>query len=217
MSKPRSTAITPRQTQALEIIKESVRKRGIPPSRSELAEAMGLSAAPSVAGHLNALAQRDLIELHPGTYRGIRLVKAGELPICEVIGELAHHERICDESRIKDHVSGYLADGVSPRPDYFLAIQDPERQEIGSRAGGRVAVAVKEARHAESGTVVVARVDGIVQCKRFTRIDRQYVGLAPMSSDTDQQRVRIDLLEHDFQIDGIVVGTIETRPVPDPA
>ena len=106
-----------------------------------------------------------------------------------------------------------LSQWFSPKPDYFLVMKEPDMDEI-AREGDLVAV--REARHGDSGTVIVGRVDGKVRCKRYIRIDRQFVELVPMSADPEQKPIRIDLLEHDFQIDGIVVGTIATRPIRHP-
>ena len=216
MKKPTKLELTPKQSQVLDLIRISFRERGCAPSRSELASAMNLGGASSVAVHLNALNRKGYLKVNHGKYRGLTLVNLGELPLIKAVGEIEHQEPLFDESRTIDRVPAYLSERWSERPDYFLVIPDPDTDGVKNRAGDLVAI--KEARHAASGTVVVARVDGIVHCKRFTRIDRQFVELSPMTmnSDPEQQPVRIDLLEHDFQIDGIVVGTIATRPGPEP-
>lgn len=64
---------TPRQQQALDVIRASVTEKGYPPSVRELADALGL-ASPSSAAHLiRALAEHGHIEVVPGLSRAIRL------------------------------------------------------------------------------------------------------------------------------------------------
>ena len=220
MARPLRNELTEKQQIVLRIIKDHIRKHGIPPSRPEIGRIMGLKGkgTNAVYGHLTALARKHFIKIHHNKQRGIQVLHAGEVPLVEAVGKISHQESVFTESRVVDRVPGYLADQFSQRPDYFL-IQESGMDELGTRPGDLVAVQearVQEARHTESGTVVVARVDGIIHCKRFTRIDRQFVELTPMSSNPDHKPLRIDLLEHDFQIDGIVVGTIATRPAPDP-
>ena len=55
----RGTALTERQRQALEAIRESVRERGMAPTHTELAKAMKLPNASAVSGYIAALARKS--------------------------------------------------------------------------------------------------------------------------------------------------------------
>ena len=74
--------LTDRQRQILEVIRESLRTRGVAPSHTEIAEALGLAGASSVEGHLRRLAAKGWIEVIPSIERGIRLLREG-LPIVD--------------------------------------------------------------------------------------------------------------------------------------
>ena len=78
-----TTAMRPlssRTQQALDCIKDYLERNGIPPTRAELAEGIGLSDASSVTGHLETLARDGWIQLLPNKKRGIR-VTPWRLPI----------------------------------------------------------------------------------------------------------------------------------------
>jgi len=210
---PQDRGLSPRERDALTAIRRFWQEHGISPSRAELAQMLGLKTTSGTDGLIRGLALRGRIEIVPGVSRGIRIVDLDEVPVIKVSGNIRHEEPLFDKRWIRDHVPGILVKGLSVRPDYYLMMEEPDMDEI-AREGDLVAV--REVRHADSGTVIVGRVDGEVRCKRYNRIDRQFVELQPMSSDPNHQPMRIDLLKHDFQIDGIVLGSIATRPMPYP-
>jgi repressor LexA len=66
--------LTERQSSIYEFIVDRVRRRGIPPTLTEIADAFGLSSASGVADHLNALERKGFIRRQPGMSRGIELI-----------------------------------------------------------------------------------------------------------------------------------------------
>ena len=65
--------LTARQQEVLELIQTSITATGAPPTRAEIAQALGFKSANAAEEHLKALARKGAIELVSGTSRGIRL------------------------------------------------------------------------------------------------------------------------------------------------
>ena len=66
--------LTKRQSQILELIRSAIESSGMPPTRAEIAHRLGFRSANAAEDHLRALARKGVIELRPGTSRGIRLL-----------------------------------------------------------------------------------------------------------------------------------------------
>ena len=64
---------TPRQTEILEFIRQTLTESGAPPTRDEISQAFGFRSLNAAEQHLQALQKKGLIELVAGTSRGIRL------------------------------------------------------------------------------------------------------------------------------------------------
>lgn len=65
--------LTARQREILALIQQSVKERGIPPTRVEIATELGFKSANASEDHIKALARKGAIILTRGTSRGIRL------------------------------------------------------------------------------------------------------------------------------------------------
>src|SRR5215467_5457415 len=65
--------LTPRQQQIFDLIRNTIRNTGFPPTRAEIAAEFGFSSPNAAEEHLRALARKGVIELTPGASRGIRL------------------------------------------------------------------------------------------------------------------------------------------------
>lgn len=66
--------ITPKQQQILEYIKESILRKGYPPSVREICEAVGLKSTSSVHSHLEALERNGYIRRDPTKPRTIEII-----------------------------------------------------------------------------------------------------------------------------------------------
>ena len=65
--------LTPRQRQVLRFIQDAVAENGMPPTRAEIARALGFKSANAAEEHLRALQRKGVLELLPGASRGIQL------------------------------------------------------------------------------------------------------------------------------------------------
>ena len=57
----------------------------------------------------------------------------------------------------------------------------------------------------------MARVNGTVCWGKYTRVDRHTVELVPPGRNRRAEALQVDLLDDEFQIEGIVIGTLATR------
>jgi repressor LexA len=101
--------LTARQAQILGLIRRILERTGLPPTRAEIAATLGFRSANAAEEHLRALARKGLIEVLPGTARGLRLT---------ALGRMAAGDGVLDES------------GAGSRDGVDLATR-------ASRAGGR--------------------------------------------------------------------------------
>ncbi|MFT0532514.1 transcriptional repressor LexA [Castellaniella hirudinis] len=67
-----STKLTARQSQILALVVQAIQQDGRPPTRAEIAHALGFKSANAAEDHLRALAKKGYITLVAGTSRGIQ-------------------------------------------------------------------------------------------------------------------------------------------------
>src|SRR5438270_6636415 len=77
---PDATGLTPRQRRVLEVIRDSVERRGYPPSMREIGEAVGLTSTSSVAHQLASLERKGFLRRDPNRPRAVE-VKVPATPV----------------------------------------------------------------------------------------------------------------------------------------
>ena len=193
--------LTPRQTEILDLIRESIAERGSPPTRAEIAAAFGFRSPNAAEEHLKALARKGAIELLPGSSRGIRLLEEPGLP---VVGRVAAGSPILAEQHIEQH---YEVDPqvFQPRAHYLLRVRGMSMRDAGILDGDLLAV--HRTSEARNGQVVVARVEDEVTVKRFQQRGSQ-VQLLPENPDFEP--IHVDLRRQSLVIEGLGVGILRT-------
>ncbi len=191
--------LTHRQAQILEMIREFMTETGRPPTRSEIAQALGFRSPNAAEEHLRALARKGVIELVPGASRGIRLTEDEGLP---VVGRVAAGSPILAEEHIEDR---YQIDPqlFHPRADYLLRVRGMSMRDAGILNNDLLAV--HRTPEVSSGQIVVARLDNEVTVKRFRRRGSK-VRLLPENPDFDP--IEVDLRHDALTIEGIGVGIL---------
>jgi hypothetical protein len=63
------------QAKVFDYLRRHIAKHGSPPTRVEIAEALGFKSANASEEHLRSLAAKGVIELKPGIARGIRIIR----------------------------------------------------------------------------------------------------------------------------------------------
>jgi len=196
--------LTRRQQQVLDFLKGFMEDNGFPPTRAEMARALGFRSPNAAEDHLRALARKGAIELLGGASRGIRLVVpvAAGLP---VVGRVAAGRPVLAQEHIEDH---FQLDGriFRPRPDYLLRVQGMSMRDAGIRDGDLLVV--HRTAEAVSGGIVVARLDDEVTVKRFRRRGHM-VRLLP--ENPDFAPLVVDLRHQALVIEGLGVGIIRHR------
>ncbi len=197
--------LTPRQAEILAFIKQCLEDNGYPPTRAEIAQALGFKSPNAAEEHLKALARKGAIEMTPGASRGIRIpgseavVDEDSLPI---IGRVAAGAPILAEQNVEESCKINPA-FFHPRADYLLRVHGMSMKDIGILDGDLLAVhTVREARN---GQVVVARLDDEVTVKRFKRQGNKVWLIA---ENPDFEPIEVDLEQQSLVIEGLSVGVI---------
>lgn len=212
-----ASKLTDRQQQILDFIRQAVTRTGFPPTRAEIAQALGFRSPNAAEDHLKALARKGAIELTAGASRGIRLKEAATtsvqamLPIpalaqlmLPLIGRVAAGSPILAAEHVERDV------GVDPglfaqRPDYLLKVRGMSMRDAGILDGDLLAV--KKTGEARDGQIVVARIDEDVTVKRLQRQGGR-IQLLPENPDFEPILVQAG---QEFALEGIAVGLIRTQ------
>ena len=194
--------LTARQEQILRLIEQSIEETGYPPTRAEIAKALGFKSANAAEEHLKALAKKGAIEMVPGASRGIRL--PARSPGIPLVGHVAAGNPILAEENIEDHLNVPL-NMFRPSADYFLRVHGDSMKNAGILDGDLLAV--HKTAEVRTGDMVVARIGDDVTVKTFRRDKRKYlVHLQP--ENPDYETLTVDLREESFAIEGLGVGVI---------
>ncbi|SNY96250.1 transcriptional repressor LexA [Halomonas sp. hl-4] len=211
MSRP----LTVRQQNVFDFIVKTMAELGYPPTRAEIAKALGFRSPNAAEEHLRALERKGVIRIIRNTSRGIRLPnqepqetldtqpsatdQATGLPI---IGEVAAGSPILAAEHI-DRYCPLPADYFTPKADYLLRVRGLSMQNIGILEGDLLAV--HRTQHIRDGQIVVARLEDEVTVKRFKR-EGHHVTL--IAENTDFAPIEIDLRSQPLEIEGVGVGVI---------
>lgn len=229
--------LTPRQREVLQQIRLHLDQTGFPPTRAEIAAALGFRSVNAAEDHLKALARKGMIELSAGTSRGIRLLPPAEAIVprspepqrhrvdhvpatapagheaaqpgllLPLVGRVAAGLPILAESHIE---SSYRLDSslFERTPDYLLRICGESMRDAGMFDGDLLAV--KATPEALNGQIVVARIGNEVTVKRFRRAhSRAVIELHPENPAFEP--IIVQQGDSDFRIEGIGVGLIRQQ------
>ncbi len=198
--------LTPRQEEVLELVKSTMSLTGMPPTRAEIARELGFKSANAAEEHLKALARKGVIEILPGTSRGIKLNVPLDDEIEEIglplIGRVAAGEPILAEEHVESHYK-VDPDLFRPSADFLLRVSGMSMKDIGILDGDLLAV--HRTTDVHNGQVVVARVEDDVTVKRLEKRGREVVLHA---ENEEFSPIKVDLASQPFNIEGIAVGII---------
>ncbi len=193
--------LTNRQQQVLDMICDFIEEYNMPPTRVEIADAMGFRSANAAEDHLKALLNKGAIEMYAGSSRGIRIVDSKEQGL-PVIGQVAAGNPILAEENIEEH---YQMDAAIfyPAADYLLRVKGMSMRDVGILNGDLLAV--HRTQDVRSGQIVVARLGDEVTVKRFRRRGNK-VRLMP--ENPSFKPIEVDLRDENLTIEGLAVGVI---------
>ncbi len=215
--------LTDRQQQVLELIRSEIVRTGFPPTRAEIARALGFKSANAAEDHIKALARKGAIELTAGASRGIRLTDSS-IPaspgttliqqassalsqlLVPLVGRVAAGNPILAAEHVEREI-GIEPSLFSQTPDYLLRVRGLSMLNAGILDGDLLAV--KKSPDARNGQIVVARIGEEVTVKRFARAGSR-IELLPENPDFAPIVVTA---ADEFSIEGIAVGLIRNTPL----
>jgi repressor LexA len=173
--------ITPRQQRILDVIAQTVRDRGYPPTVRGIGEAVGLTSSSSVHAQLANLERKGLLTKDPTKPRAMSLAaepKAPSTPV-PVVGRIAAGAPILAD----EHVEEYLAVPESFADDReHFALRVSGDSMIGAGIVDGDLVVVRAQSSAQEGDIVAAVLPGPAEdeatVKRFHR-DGNRIVLVP--------------------------------------
>ena len=212
--------LTSRQQEILQLIQRTIAQTGAPPTRAEIAQALGFKSANAAEEHLQALARKGAIELVSGTSRGIRLrgdglrrlqehnsVQMGlPMPGLEqltlpLVGRVAAGSPILAQEHV-DQSYQVESSLFANRPDYLLKVRGMSMRDAGILDGDLLAV--QSTRDARNGQIVVARLGDEVTVKRYWRgPDR-----IELRAENPDFTTLVVVPGEPFEIEGLAVGLI---------
>lgn len=202
--------LTARQQNVYDFIIKTMNEFGYPPTRAEIARALGFRSPNAAEEHLRALDRKGVIRMIPGTSRGIRLPTGGAEPESveaqeaglPIIGSVAAGSPILAAEHI-DRYCPLPADYFAPRADYLLRVRGLSMKDVGILDGDLLAV--HRTQQVRDGQIVVARLEDDVTVKRFQRHGNRVTLIA---ENPEFDPIEIDLAYQPLEIEGLGVGVI---------
>ncbi|MGH8253006.1 MAG: transcriptional repressor LexA [Steroidobacteraceae bacterium] len=197
---------TPRQRSLLEMIEQYLARHGRPPTRADLADAMGLRNRQGIEQHLRALAAKGFIALAPGVSRNIRLLQptfalTRRLPL---YGRVAAGVPTLAQGNVEDEL---MLDPAlfRPRADFLLRVHGASMIEADIR--DRDILAIHRTTQASNGQIVVARLGDEATVKYYRR-KGHLLRLEPANAAF--RPIEVDLRHQHCSIEGLVVGLLRS-------
>ena len=185
------SGLTPRQRRVLEVIRESVERRGYPPTVREIGEAVGLTSTSSVSHQLMTLQKKGFLRRDPSRPRAVDVRLPGEAHQAQPVGasrEEEGSERDARPAPAYVPVLGRIAAGgpilaeqavedVFPLPRelvgtgtlFLLRVSGDSMVDAAIADGDWVVV--RQQPNAENGDIVAAMIDGEATVKTYKRRD----------------------------------------------
>ncbi len=197
-------ALTRRQRQVLDVVRELIERNGYSPSLEEIGEQLGLSSVATVHKHVSHLVQKGFVRRAWNQNRSIELVDVGkgrgaiQLALSGTIAAGRPVEAVQTSEAI-----AVPADMVKdPSNSYVLRVAGDSMIEEQIRDGDFVVVERREI--ADDGETVVALIDGSeATLKRLYR-ESSMVRLEPANPQLDSMLIPAEKV----RIQGVVVGVI---------
>ena len=195
-------ALTARQQQVYDLVRDHISQTGMPPTRAEIASQLGFRSPNAAEEHLKALARKGVIEIVSGASRGIRLLLEEEPEGLPLIGRVAAGEPLLAQEHIESH---YQVDPMlfKPSADFLLRVNGMSMKDIGIMDGDLLAVHKTQDVH--NGQVIVARIEDEVTVKRFKKVGSK---IELHAENPEFSHIIVDLREQSFTVEGLAVGVI---------
>ena len=185
---PDEAGLTPRQRKVLEVIRDSVERRGYPPTVREIGEAVGLTSTSSVSHQLAMLQKKGFLRRDPSRPRAVDVRLPGEVSSAVAEREDEAAERAARPAPAYVPVIGRIAAGGPVLAEQAVEDVFPLPRELvgggtlfmlkvvgDSMVDAAIAdgdwVVVRQQPNAENGDIVAAMIDGEATVKTYKRRD----------------------------------------------
>ncbi len=193
---PDAHGLTVRQQRVLTVIKDSIERRGYPPSMREIGERVGLTSSSSVAHQLRVLEEKGYLKRDPNRPRALSVFDPGEadsvdetgvgdaMPTANyvpLVGRIAAGGPILAEERVEEIFplpKTLVGDGTL----FLLEVSGDSMIDAAICHGDYVVI--RQQPTAENGEIVAAMLDGEATVKTFQRKNGQ-VWLLPHNESYD--------------------------------
>jgi repressor LexA len=180
---PDATGLTPRQQRVLTVIKDSIERRGYPPSMREIGELVGLTSSSSVAHQLRVLEEKGYLKRDPHRPRALSVFNPDEAEAVDetdsgdarpaanyvpLVGRIAAGGPILAEERVEEVFplpKTLVGDGTL----FLLEVAGDSMIDAAICNGDYVVI--RQQPNAENGEIVAAMIDGEATVKTFQRKD----------------------------------------------
>ncbi len=190
---PDEAGLTPRQRKVLEVIRDSVERRGYPPTVREIGEAVGLHSTSSVSHQLSMLQKKGFLRRDPSRPRAVDVRLPGETAAANAAADAAQDEaaeRAARPTPAYVPVIGRIAAGGPVLAEQAVEDVFPLPRELvgsgtlfmlkvvgDSMVDAAIAdgdwVVVRQQPNADNGDIVAAMIDGEATVKTYKKRDGQ--------------------------------------------
>ncbi|MEX0974526.1 MAG: transcriptional repressor LexA [Bacillota bacterium] len=198
--------LTPQQAKVLEVIKESIRKSGYPPSVRELGEMLGLKSTATVHTHLRNLERKGYLKRVAQKSRAFNIIDSytekepGPVIMVPLVGMVRAGLPVLAVENIEDMVP-FPRSFVKSENVFLLRVQGDSMIEVGIFDGDYVLVRQQDT--ADNGDIVVALLGDEATVKSFYR-EKDAVRLQPQNPRFSP------IVSPDVRVLGKVVGLYRT-------
>jgi repressor LexA len=196
LSDPNDPGLSPRQCKILQVIRDSVQKRGYPPSMREIGEAVGLTSTSSVSYQLSTLQRKGYLHRDVGRPRTVEVrlpghpaaravqgangsaeaelyadgmdIASGEAKRVPLVGRIAAGIPITAEEQVDD--TFLLPRQLVGEGSLFMLKVVGDSMINAAIADGDWVV-IRQQEDAENGEIVAAMIDGEATVKTLKRVD----------------------------------------------
>ena len=167
--------LTKRQEEILNLIKTHILDYGFPPTRADIANALGFKSPNAAEQHLRAIEKKGFISILSGASRGI-VLNEEEDDVIPVIGLVAAGGPILAQENIEKTIpksKNLLSNDI----DYYLRVKGDSMVEVGIYEEDLIGVS--KSQDPKAGNIVVARINDEVTVKTLIEISQSKVILRP--------------------------------------
>ena len=203
MSLTDKPALSAKQSQILEYIKQCILSKGYPPSVREICVAVGLSSTSSVHSQLNTLEKKGYIRRDPSKPRTLEIVDdenfnlaRREIVNVPLLGQVAAGQPLLAVENIENYIP-LLPEYLPKGPSFMLRVKGDSMINVG--IFDRDLLIVEQTSVARNGDIVVAMIDDSATVKTFYK-EMNHIRLQPENDTMDP------IIVPDCSILGRVVG-----------